>query len=94
MNDVKEIRYNLINEIMHIEDIDMLHSIFRIIAKRRKQPVSGKLEEVVVEVKKGWTLDEIVAKKNIVPITYPEIVKIVDEIEWDVPLTDLLSSTD
>jgi hypothetical protein len=55
MNDIKDIRHDLIQEIMHIEDLETLNSIYNTIEKRKKTidlEKSQKIEHAIVEVKK------------------------------------------
>ncbi|MGB0839819.1 MAG: hypothetical protein ACPGXL_06745 [Chitinophagales bacterium] len=52
------------------------------------------IEQATIEVRRGWTLDQIVVEQAIEQITYPEIRNIVDKMEWEVSLEELLESID
>lgn len=48
-----------------------------------------KIDDAIISIRKGWTLDDIAAERDIGQITYPEIV---DDMEWEVSLDELLAA--
>ena len=97
MNEIKDLRHDLINEIMRIEDVDTLNSLYSSITMHKKteeESIPRGVESAMIEVKKGWTLDRIVSEQAINQITYHELTTIAKEIEWEVSLTELLASID
>jgi len=97
MDKIKDIRQDLINEIMNIDDVDSLKSLYQTIEQNRKadtKSISQKIEEAITEVKEDGTLDAIVSEQNIEQITYAEITNIVENISWEVSLEELLASID
>jgi len=97
MNEIKDIKQDLINEIMDIEDINALNALYQTLEHSKKASeriISGKIDEATIEVRKGWTLDQIVSEQNIDQITYPEITEIVGNMDWKISLEELLASID
>lgn len=59
------------------------------------EPPSLKLEDAIVEIREGVTLDEIMEEQNYKPIAkYKDIKKIADSIEWEHSLEELLEVLD
>jgi len=97
MDKIKDIKQDLINEIMDIEDINALNALYQTLEHSKKASeriISGKIDEATIEVRKGWTLDQIVSEQNINQITYPEITEIVENMDWEISLEELLANID
>lgn len=97
MDAIKDIRQDLINEIMNLNDLNTLNSLYETIEQSKKESEIAKpikIDEAITEMKKGWTLDQIVAEQNVNQITYPEITEIVEHISWEVSLEELLANID
>jgi len=97
MDKIKDIKQDLINEIMDIEDINALNALYQTLEHGKKASeriISEKIDEATIEVRRGWTLDQIVSEQNIDQITYPEITEIVENMDWEISLEELLASID
>ncbi|MEM1325544.1 MAG: hypothetical protein AAGI23_06295 [Bacteroidota bacterium] len=96
MNVIKDIRHDLIDEIMQTEDVNLLNSIYHQLEKGKQitDVETTEIEAAIVEITEGVTLDQVVEAQSIEPITYSEIRVIVDEIDWDISLEELLQNID
>ncbi len=96
MLDIKDIRHDLINIIMKIDDVEKLNSIYNELDRESKieKESSLSVENALTSIRSKVSLDEIVEEQGIDQITYSQIRKISGDIEWEHSIEELLKGLD
>ena len=94
-----EIKVNIINLLMGIDDIKKLKHIYKQAAqlneKPDKEPTAPlSLGSSTVEIDEGISFQQILKEQDYKPVRYKEFRKIADQIEWEHSLEELLKALD
>ena len=99
MNTAKDIRSDILEILIKVDDVKTLESIRYELEKIYKKN-AGQEENIkapafmkgVKRIRENVTLEQIRAEQNYKPITYKEFREIADQIEWEESLEELLDA--
>lgn len=94
-----ELRKDIINVLTRIDDVKKLKLIFQQaeeIEEMNTVEVGSSLgiEDGIVKIREGVTLDEILLEQDYKPINYQEFRRSADTMEWEHSLEELLANLD
>ncbi|MCR9134309.1 MAG: hypothetical protein NXI08_17205 [bacterium] len=94
-----KLRKDIINVLTRIDDVKKLKLIFQQAEEIEEMNIvedeqSLNIEDGIVEVREGVTLDQLLKEQNYKPINYQEFKSLTDEIEWEHSLEELLENLD
>lgn len=99
MNTAKEIRSDILEMLISVDDLNTLkeiHQEIRVIFKRSdstEEVNAPSFMEGVTQIRKNVSLEEIMKEQNYKPCTYEEFRAVADAIDWgDVTLEELLDA--
>lgn len=99
MNTAKDIKLSIINAVIHIDDYNQLKAIYENVERvgdkdNLSQAENLSLDEAIVDIREGVTIDDIVKEQNVKQISYKEIKEIAADMEWEQSLEELLAGID
>ncbi len=99
MNTAKDIRSDILEILIKVEDVKTLESI-RYELEKIYQKSIGRAEDKripafmkgVKPIRENVTLEQIKAEQNYKPVTYKEFREVADQMEWEESLEELLEA--
>ena len=94
-----KLRKDIINVLTRIDDVKKLKLIFQQAEEIEEMNIVENeqnldIEDGIVEVREGVSLDQILEEQNYKPIDYQEFKRLTNKIEWEHSLEELLENLD